>query len=140
MVKEPRLKKVFVCSPFRGLGQTEEEAKENGRWNISLAKAVCRYITGKGYIPYCPHLYFPRFLIDSDADEREMGMLMGQTWLAQCDELWIIGRRISEGMKREIARAEEWGIPVKHYVGRRTPEERLLDAIFHPEIDFHELV
>lgn len=139
-IKETGIKKVFVCSPFRGIGHTEEEAKDDYRSNISLAKAVCRYVTEKGYIPYCPHLYFPRFLIDSDADEREMGMLMGQTWLAQCDELWVIGRRISEGMKREIARAEEWGIPVKHYVLKRTPEERLLDAIFQPDIDFHELV
>ena len=135
-----KLKKIFVCSPFRGLGSTEEAEKKDYRSNIVLAKWVCRYITGKGYIPYCPHLYFPRFLIDSDPDEREIGMLMGQTWLAQCDEVWVIGRRISEGMAREIARAEECGIPVKRYLMERTPEERLLDAILHPEINFHEMV
>ena len=135
-----KLKKVFVCSPFRGIGDTEEAAKENYRHNISMAKAVCRYISNKGAVPYCPHLYFPRFLLDSEPDEREMGMLMGQTWLAQCSELWVIGRRITEGMAREIAKAEEWGIPVKRYVMKRTPEERLLDAILYPEIKFYELV
>ncbi len=140
MATKSSLKKVFVCSPFRGIGNTEEAASKDYQRNIALAKGVCRYITGKGKIPYCPHLYFPRFLMDSDPDEREMGMLMGQTWLAQCDELWIIGRRISDGMKREIAKAEEWGIPVKHYVLKRSPEERLLDAILHPEVEFHELV
>ena len=64
---------------------------------------------------------------------------MGLTWLEQCDELWVIGRRISEGMKREIARAEELGIPVAYFVRRRTPEERLLDAIFHPGFEFREV-
>ena len=43
-------------------------------------------------------------------------------------------------MEREIARAKEWGVPVKHYVLERTPEERLLDAIFYPDTEFHELV
>ena len=135
-----KLKKIFVCSPFRGLGSTEEAEKKDYRSNIALAKWVCRYITGKGYIPYCPHLYFPRFLMDSDPDEREIGMFMGQTWLAQCDELWVIGRRVSEGMAREITWAKKSGIPVKRYLLERTPEERLLDAILHPEIDFHEMV
>lgn len=134
------LKKIFVCSPFRGIGSTEEAAKKNYQNNIALAKGVCRYIADKGFIPYCPHLYFPRFLLDSDPDEREIGMIMGQSWLAQCSELWIIGRRISSGMEREIAKAEEWGITVKHYVLKRTPEERLLDAILRPEIEFHEMV
>ena len=134
------LKKVFVCSPFRGIGDTEEKAKASQQHNIAMAKAVCRYITDKGAIPYCPHLYFPRFLMDADPEERQMGLVMGLTWLARCDELWVIGRRITEGMEREIAKAEEWGIPVKHYVGKRSPEERLLDAILWPEVEFHEMV
>ena len=68
------LKKIFVCSPFRGIGNTEEAASKDYRHNIALAKGVCRYISGEGGVPYCPHLYFPRFLMDADPDEREMGM------------------------------------------------------------------
>ena len=138
--KEIHVKKIFICSPFRGIGDTAAAVQESYKRNIDLARAVCRYITGKGHIPYCPHLYFPQFLMDSEDDERELGMLMGETWLARCDELWVIGRGISKGMEREIARAKEWGVPVKHYVLERTPEERLLDAIFYPETEFHELV
>ena len=133
-------KKVFICSPFRGLGRTEQKAKENYLNNMEVAKKACRYATGEGCIPYCPHLYFPRFLVDSDPDEREMGKLMGQTWLEQCNELWVIGRRISQGMKREIALAKDLGIPVKRYIPERTPEERLLDAILQPEINYREMV
>lgn len=132
-------KKVFICSPFRGIAATPEAAKENYQKNIAIAKGACRLATALGFVPYCPHLYFPRFLLDSSPDERETGICMGLTWLEQCDELWVIGRRISEGMKREIARAEELGIPVAYFVRRRTPEERLLDAIFHPGFEFREV-
>ncbi|MER2144092.1 MAG: DUF4406 domain-containing protein, partial [Eubacteriales bacterium] len=104
-----------------------------------IAKGACRLATALGFVPYCPHLYFPRFLLDSSPDERETGIRMGLTWLEQCDHLWVIGRRISEGMKREITRAEELGIPVAYFVRRRTPEERLLDAIFHPGVEFREV-
>ncbi len=133
-------KRVFICTPFRGLGFTEEAAKENFFENLRIAKLACRYATLHGAVPYAPHLYFPRFLMDSNSDEHEMSMLMGQLWLAQCSELWVIGRRVSSGMEREIAKAKEWGIPIKYYVPERTPEERLLDAILRPEIDFHEMV
>ena len=131
-------KKVFICSPFRGIAVTPEAAKENYQKNIAIAKVACRLATALGFVPYCPHLYFPRFLMDSSPDERETGIRMGLTWLEQCDKLWVIGRRISEGMKKEIARAEELGIPVAYFVPRRTPEERLLDAIFHPGVEFRE--
>ncbi|MBQ9631569.1 MAG: hypothetical protein IJV04_01440 [Lachnospiraceae bacterium] len=79
-------------------------------------------------------------LSEADEDERELGILLGMVWLSQCDELWIIGRRITEGMKREIAQAKEWNIKVVHYVPERTAEERLLDAIFHPEIKYKEMI
>ena len=42
-------------------------------------------------------------------------------------------------MKREIAQAEAWNIKVVHYIPERTAEERLLDAIFHPEIKYKEM-
>ena len=42
-------------------------------------------------------------------------------------------------MKAEIVMAKKLGIPVKHYVYKRTPEERLLDAILRPEIQYHEM-
>lgn len=91
-------------------------------------------------MPYAPHLYFTMFLSDTDEDERTLGILLGLTWLAQCDELWVIGRRITAGMEQEIAKAIEWNIKVVHYIPRCTPEERLLDAIFHPEIQYKEMI
>lgn len=134
------MKKVFICSPFRGLGSDAEQQKKDRSRNRNNARAACNFAVLKGCIPYAPHLYFPQFLMDSDPDGRKAGMLMGLTWLSACDELWVIGRRISEGMEQEIRKAKEWGIPVIYYVGKRCPEERLLDAIFHPEIEYREMV
>ncbi len=135
MENNTELKTIFVCSPFRGVGDTAQEAKENFMKNLKLARRACRFVMGKGHLPCCPHLYCPQFLRDTDPDERELGMLMGQIWMAGCDELWVFGRKISPGMKREITQAKEWGIPVKHYIveSERTVEERLLDALLRSE-------
>ena len=133
-------KRVFICSPFRGLGFTEEEAKKNFFENLRIAKLACRYATLHGAVPYAPHLYFPRFLMDQDEAEREKGMLMGQSWLAQCSELWVIGHQISEGMEKEIRQAEKWDIPIRHYIPRFSPEEHLLKAIFGDEFPYIEMV
>lgn len=134
-----KLKKVFICSPFRGVGSCEGERERDQKKKLDRAREACGFAVMQNCIPYAPHLYFPQFLTDSDLDERETGIRMGLTWLACCDELWVIGRNISEGMKREIAKAKARGIPIISYVGKRTPEDRLLDAIFHPEIEYHEM-
>ena len=140
MATENKMKRVFICSPFRGFGDSAEEQTRDCKRNIHNARAACNFAVMKGCVPYAPHLYFPQFLMDSDPDERKAGLLMGLTWLSYCDELWVIGRRISEGMENEINMAKKWGIPIIRYVGKRSPEERLLDAIFYPDIKFCEMV
>lgn len=140
MATENKMKRVFICSPFCGFGDSAEEQTRDCKRNIHNARAACNFAVMKGCVPYAPHLYFPQFLMDSDQDERKAGLLMGLTWLSYCDELWVIGRRISEGMENEINMAKKWGIPIIRYVGKRSPEERLLDAIFYPDIKFREMV
>ena len=112
MGKEDRLKKVFICSPCRPRGETPKARERDWIGNINRARQACRYAIDEGKIPYAPHLYFTTILSEADEDERELGILLGLVWLSQCDELWIIGRRITEGMKREIAQAEAWNIKV----------------------------
>ncbi len=140
MGKDDKTKKVFICSPCRPRVETREEREKDWIRNVNLACHACRYAIDQGKIPYAPHLYFPTFLSDIDDEERELGILLGLSWLAQCRELWVIGRRITEGMEREIEKAKEWNIKVIRYIPRRTPEERLLDAILHPEIRYKEMI
>ncbi len=40
---------------------------------------------------------------------------MGLRVLASCDEIWVCGQHISNGMSREIAEAKRLGIPI-HYL------------------------
>lgn len=125
--KNPKVKKVFICSPFSPRGETRDEILDDMSRNIKRAQKACRYATLKGMIPLAPHLYFTQFLHDTDEVEREYGQTVGLTWLAQCNELWIIGQRISSGMKKEIEKATDWNIPIRHFVERRTFEDVLED-------------
>ena len=105
-------KRVFICSPLKPKGNTAARRAADLRRNQENARLACEYALNRGVMPLAPHLYFPQFLSDSDPEEREMGMQLGLEWLESCDELWIIGRRITEGMEREIDVAEDLGIPV----------------------------
>ena len=98
----------------------------------------CKRITA--YIPDNPDLYenltgiqYLNFIADVfgiSPAEREAGIRFGLDWLCGCDELWVIGGRITEGMKREIAVAKELGIPVKQHIPCLVLEGKLLDAFF----------
>ena len=85
------MKKVYICSPLKG-------DIEN---NIKRANEYCSQAIQQGYDPYAPHNYYPRFLDDTNIEERKIGMMLGMRWLENCDEIWVYGTP-SEGMKAEI--------------------------------------
>ena len=127
--KEAGVKKVFICSPFSPRGKTENEILEDMSRNIETAQKACRYAALKGMIPLAPHLYFTQFLHDTDETERGYGQMLGLTWLAQCSELWVIGNRISSGMKKEIEKAMEWDIPIRHFAWKQDLEDVLTEML-----------
>ena len=96
---------VYIASPFAG----------DTDYNISMARAYCRFAVSKGCVPLAPHLLFPQFMDDGDKDQRELGLLFALILLDKCDELWVFGERISTGMAAEIAKAKECGMPIKYY-------------------------
>lgn len=93
----------FCCSKFRG----------NKKQNIEAAKGYARFIALCGKSPVVPHLLFPQFLDDDDAEERIKGITLGVDQLKMCDEIWIFGTEISEGMAYEIEQAKKCEIPVR---------------------------
>lgn len=98
---------IYICSPLRG--DIEK--------NIQKAQGYCREAVElwPDVIPIAPHVYCTQFLDDTIPQEREAGMELGIALLDMCDELWVYGiNNPSEGMKKEIAYAEEHGIPVKN--------------------------
>lgn len=107
-------KKIFVCSPYRPLAETEESRKAELESNLHRAKTACRILTTLGFMPLAPHLYFTTFLEDEVKRERENGIRLGLQWLEEADEVWVFGDTISEGMAVEIARAKELDKPVRN--------------------------
>lgn len=97
--------KAFICSPYRG--DIEK--------NVKKAQEYARKAAMMGVSPIVPHLLFPQFLKEEDPDERDLGIRLGLEQLAMCDELWVFGDEISQGMSKEISFAEERGIPIKHF-------------------------
>lgn len=96
---------VYICSPYTG------DVEENTR----RARDYCRFAVHQLCIPLAPHLLFPQFLNDGDAQERELGLFMGTVLLTKCVEVWVFGGTISSGMEREIAKAEARCMPVRYF-------------------------
>lgn len=107
---EKQVKVICVCSPLRG----DVEA------NVAKAKEYCRDITLEGNIPIASHVYCTSFLDDSVEEERQAGMRIGTFLLRFCDELRVYGDRLSEGMRAEIIKAKEFGIPVVYMNQKHT--------------------
>ncbi len=101
------MKKVFICSPFRG----------NIEENTKRAKHYASIAVGSDEIPIAPHLYFPNFLDENDPNQRMKGIEMGLELMDLCDEVWVFGFEITEGMKFELDHAKEKKKPVRLYDG-----------------------
>ena len=97
------MKKVYICSPYRGDTET----------NIENARKYCRAVVELGYLPIAPHLFFPQFMDDDNPEEREVAIEMDFELIDICAEVWVFGMNDpSEGMSEEIHWAEDAGIPV----------------------------
>ena len=98
-------KKIFICSPYRG---RVEENKKN-------AVRYARITAMSGDVPIVSHLYFPSFLDDNIPNERMTGIAMGLELMDMCDEVYVFGFEITEGMKFELDHAKEIRKPVRLY-------------------------
>ena len=96
---------VYIASPFAG--DTER--------NTERARGYCRLAVSKGYIPLAPHLLYSQFMDDDDRETRERGIFFALVLLGKCDEIWVFGERISEGMEREIAKARKRNMPIRYF-------------------------
>ena len=96
---------VYVCSAYSGDVTT----------NTEQAKQYCRFALEQGQIPLAPHLMFPLFMNDDDPTERELAIFMDVVLLGKCDELWVFGETISEGMVVEIEVAKKRRQPIRYF-------------------------
>lgn len=97
----------YVCSPLSA--PTRAEIMVNAQ-RARTYMAMCEREFGCRSV--APHAYLPYLLDDSNPKERALALSFGASLLALCDRLVIYGDRISSGMKEEIRRARELGIPI----------------------------
>lgn len=97
---------VYVCSPYRG----------NIEENISNARKYSRFAFDKKNIPITPHLLYPQFLNDNDLFERNIAIhKINYVLLGLCQEVWVFGDAITDGMKREILIAEKRKKKIRYF-------------------------
>ena len=85
------MRKVYVCAPLGGDVES----------NLKKVRTYTEYALRCGTAPVVPHFY-AECLDDNDPKDREIGLAAGLSLLWFCDELWIFGDEITEGMRREI--------------------------------------
>lgn len=96
-------KLVYVCAPLSG----------DIIRNLLEVIRYTRYVLKCGAVPIVPH-FFALSLDDNNPEERGLGMGAGRFLLLHCDEMWIFGPRISEGMVSEMKLCEHVAIHMKH--------------------------
>lgn len=94
---------VYICSPFSG----------NAPSNTQKAIRYSRFAVDSHTIPIAPHLLFPLFM--DEETERDLAMFMDMVLLGRCEELWVFGATISEGMKAEIDKAKRKNMTVRYF-------------------------
>ena len=94
---------VYICSPYAG--DVEK--------NTFRARAFSRFAVEKKYIPIAPHLLCPQYL--DEETERWLGLKMGIVFMGKCEEVWVFGDHISEGMEAEIEKAKRMRKKIRYF-------------------------
>lgn len=96
------MKKVYICAPLGG----------DVKANLERVKRYTRYALMCGTAPVVSHFY-ALCLDDNKQEEREIGLAAGLGMLWFCDELWVFGDEITEGMRNEINFCKNLNIRMK---------------------------
>lgn len=94
---------VYVCSPYSG----------DIERNTANARMYSRFAVAKNTIPFAPHLLLPQYI--SEDHERGLAMFMNKVFLGKCDELWVFGNKITDGMEEEIELAGKMRKKIRYF-------------------------
>ena len=89
----------------------------SGAWDegVKAAKEYAFRAATIGCMPIVPYALMDGLLDDTIEDERNLGMQLDIRQLINCDEIWLCGERISEGMEKEREIAALLHIPEKRF-------------------------
>jgi hypothetical protein len=99
---------IYLAAPLRG--ETPTEVQEN----IRRAKAWLAYVlqTYTHVHPIAPWIPCVEVLDDQVAENRWRGMRANLAAIERCDAVWLVGGRISNGMREEAIHARAKGLAV----------------------------
>ena len=97
------MKRVYVCAP---LGGNIEE-------NLKKVKIYTAYALRCGTAPVVPHFY-AECLDDNDPKNRELGLAAGMSLLWLCDEVWVFGDTVTDGMRDELKFCKNLNIRIRY--------------------------
>ncbi len=106
--RSPNQKCIYICSPLsaedtKGIIENMQKAREYMYYTY-------RYM---GKIACAPHAFLPALLNDNSQSERTLALQIGLKLLNQCEEIFVCGTRISNGMRGEILHALKRNIAVR---------------------------
>ena len=107
------MKKVYVCAPLGG----------NIEQNLKKVKPYTEYALRCGTAPVVPHFY-AECLDDNNPKDREVGLAAGMSLLWLCDEVWVFGDTVTDGMRAELQFCKNLNIRV-----RKITEKEIQKAI-----------
>ena len=96
------MRKVYVCAPLGGDVES----------NLKKVRTYTEYALRCSTAPVVPHFY-ALCLNDDIPKEREIGLAAGLSLLWFCDEMWIFGDTLTEGMRGEIRFCQNLNIHTK---------------------------
>ena len=97
---------VYICSPYAGdVEKNTERAKLYSRFAVMERNAIA----------FAPHLLLPLYLSDDDPEQRELALFMDIVFLGKCNELWVFGETITNGMQREIDKAKQRRMTIRYF-------------------------
>ena len=82
---------VYICSPYSG--DTEG--------NTEKARRYSRFAADADTIP--------------EETERGLAIFMDLVLLGKCEQLWVFGGEVSDGMRREIGRAKQKNMTIRYF-------------------------
>ena len=102
----PFMPLVYICSPYAGdVEKNTERAKLYSRFAVMERNAIA----------FAPHLLLPLYLSDDDPEQRELALFMDIVFLGKCNELWVFGETITNGMQREIDKAKQRRMTIRYF-------------------------
>lgn len=107
------MKKVYLCAPL----SVDVTA------NLEKIRQYCRYALLCGTAPVVPHFY-AECLDDNNPKDREVGLAAGMSLLWLCDEVWVFGDTVTDGMSAELKFCKNLNIRV-----RKITEKEIQKAI-----------